>query len=214
VTDFVARHAEEISSAGASTDLRRLSVMQCLDRFRVDTRHPQHVARLSLELFDGLRGAHGLGTPERELLEFAALLHDIGAVIGYDGHGEHSHYVIMNANLRGLPAEALKLIANVARYHNKARPRKRDQDFHELDRNGRRTVRWLAAILRIAEGLDRSHYQLVRSLKVSRNGAGVTIRVDARREAQLEIWAARRRVDLLSRLLDRPVRVAGARERA
>jgi hypothetical protein len=73
-------------------------------------------------------------------------------------------------------------------------------------------VQWLSALLRIAEGLDRSHYQLVRSVRVSRNGAGVSIRVDARREAQLEIWAARRRVDLLSRLLKKRVKCPAVAE--
>jgi exopolyphosphatase/guanosine-5'-triphosphate,3'-diphosphate pyrophosphatase len=184
-------------------------VLRCLNRFRLDARHPTHVARLSLELFDGLRSAHKLTEIDREMLHYAALLHDIGTVIGYDEHAEHSQYIIMNASLRGLSAPELRMIANVARYHSKARPRKRDREFGELDKRTRRTVRWLSALLRIAEGLDRSHYQLVQSVRVVRNSGGIAIRVNARREAQLEIWAARRRVDLLSRLLKRPVRVTG-----
>jgi exopolyphosphatase/guanosine-5'-triphosphate,3'-diphosphate pyrophosphatase len=212
VNDFVTRHAGEISSAAVNPDLRLRSVLRCLGRFRLDAHHPKHVAELSLQLFDGLRRVHKLGAPERELLHFAALLHDIGAVIGYDGHAEHSHYIIMNASLRGLSAGELRVIANVARYHNKARPRKRDEDFNDLDKRTRQVVRWLAALLRIAEGLDRSHDRLVQSVRVARNSGGIVIRVSARREAQLEIWAARRRVDLLSRLLKRPVRVAGQRE--
>jgi exopolyphosphatase/guanosine-5'-triphosphate,3'-diphosphate pyrophosphatase len=118
----------------------------------------------------------------------------------------------MNASLRGLSAEELRMIANVARYHNKARPRRRDRDFTGLDKRERRVVRWLAALLRIAEGLDRSHDGLVQSVRVARNSGSFVIRVRSRREAQLEIWAARRRVDLLSRLLKRPVRVARERE--
>jgi exopolyphosphatase/guanosine-5'-triphosphate,3'-diphosphate pyrophosphatase len=207
VHDFVQNHAGEIYSSVAVPELRLRSVQQCLSRFGLDARHPAHVADLSLALFDGLGRAHGLGAPERELLQFAALLHDIGTVIGYDGHAEHSYYIILNANLRGLSAEELRIIANVARYHGKARPRKRDKAFADLRKKERRTVKWLAAILRIAEGLDRSHYQLVKAVRVVRGSGGVSIRVEARREAQLEIWAARRRVDLLSRLLEGPVRV-------
>ena len=146
VNDFVSRHADEISSVAMVRDLRLRSVLQCLDRFQVDPRHPRHVAQLSLELFDGLRRVHKLGALERELLQFAALLHDVGAVIGYDRHAEHSHYVIMNASLRGLPAVELKVIASVARYHNRVRPRKRDRDIKDLDRRTRRTVRWLSAL--------------------------------------------------------------------
>ena len=212
VNDFITRHAGELSPARVNPDLRLRSVLRCLGRFRVDAGHPKHVAELSLQLFDGLAGVHELNGAERELLHFAALLHDIGVVIGYDGHAEHSHYIIMNASLRGLSAEELRLIANVARYHNKARPRRRDRDFTDLDKRERRVVRWLAALLRIAEGLDRSHDGLVQSVRVARNSGSFVIRVRSRREAQLEIWAARRRVDLLSRLLKRPVRVAGERE--
>ncbi len=208
VNDFVTQHAGEISSAARVPDLRLRSVLQCLGRFRLDAGHPQHVAQLSLALFDGLRAVHKLGAVERELLHFAALLHDIGAVVGYDGHAEHSYYVILNASLRGLTAEELRVVANVARYHGKARPRKRDQDFNDLDKRNRRTVRWLAALLRIAEGLDRSHYQLVESVRVTRNSGSIVLRVNARREAQLEIWAARRRVGMLSKLTKRTVRVS------
>ena len=207
VHDFVHDHAGEIYSSVAVPDLRLRSVQQCLSRFGLDPRHPGHVADLSLALFDGLKREHGLDAAARELLHFAALLHDIGTVIGYDGHAEHSYYIILNANLRGLSAEELRIVANVARYHGKARPRKRDETFAALKKQQRRTVRWLAAILRIAEGLDRSHYQLVKAVRVVRSAGSVSIRVEARREAQLEIWAARRRVDLLSRLLERPVRV-------
>ncbi len=214
VSEYVARHAGEISSIALNRNLRLRSVLRCLGRFRVDMRHAKHVARLSLGLFDALRKVHKLGPLERELLHFAALLHDIGSVIGYDGHAEHSHYIIMNASLRGLSADELRVVANVARYHNKARPRKRDRDFDLLDRRTQRTVRWLAALLRIAEGLDRSHDRLVEAVSVVKNSRGIEIRVDAQDEAQLEIWAARRRVDMLRKLLGGPVHVARGAERS
>jgi exopolyphosphatase/guanosine-5'-triphosphate,3'-diphosphate pyrophosphatase len=209
VNDYITRHAGEISSLAMNRNLRLRSVLRCLRRFRLDGSHSKQVARLSLELFDALRKVHKLNPVERELLHFAALLHDIGSVISYDGHAEHSHYIIMNASLRGLSAEELRVIANVARYHNKARPRKRDRDFYDLDKGARRAVRWLAALLRVAEGLDRSHDRLVQSVSVAQNSRGVTIHVKSRREAELEIWAARRRVDMLSKLLGGPVHVDG-----
>ena len=212
VNDYVTRHAGEISSLAMNRDLRLRSVLRGLGRFRIDTRHSKHVAKLSLQLFDAFRKAHKLGALERELLQFAALLHDIGSVIGYDGHAEHSHYLIMTASLRGLSSEELQVIANVARYHNKARPRKRDQGFTALGGRRRRIVRWLAALLRVAEGLDRSHDQLVESVGVAWNSGGTAIRVSARRVAELEIWAARRRVDMLSKLLKRTVKVSARNE--
>jgi exopolyphosphatase/guanosine-5'-triphosphate,3'-diphosphate pyrophosphatase len=210
VTDYLAFHAQEISTLEKIEDLRLRSVLGLLAKFQADGRHPRHVAQLSLELFDGLQRAHRFGPEERELLEYAALLHDIGAAIGYDGHAEHSSYIIRNGSLRGFSAAEIALIACTARYHGKARPHRHDPEFRDLGKPERRCVRWLSAMLRIAEGLDRSHYQLIRGLRVIHGRQRVSILVAARREAQLEIWAGQQRTRLLERLLDRPVRVARA----
>jgi exopolyphosphatase/guanosine-5'-triphosphate,3'-diphosphate pyrophosphatase len=212
VTDYVQRHAQEITAAEHIDDLRLRSAMQALDKFRANVPHAEHVQKLSLELFDRLQPLHGLGDEARDTLRFAALLHDLGAAVGYDRHADHSYYVIKHTNLRGFTADEVEQIANVARYHSKARPRKRDASFGDLSKPARRTVRWLSAILRIAEGLDRSHYQLVKALRVKRRPAGgIVIRVNARRDAQLELWAARRRADALARLIGGPVRIVTER---
>lgn len=201
VTDYIGFHAAEISRLATVEDLRLRSVYALLDRFHADGAHPRHVARLALELFDGLRTAHKLPDEARTLLQYAALLHDIGSVVGFDGHAVHSAYIIRHGNLRGLAARDVNLVANVARYHSKAKPRKRDENFRALDKSDRRLVRWLAAILRVAEALDRSHYQLIRTVAVRRRGRGAVIHVSARRDVELELWAARRRVSLLERML-------------
>lgn len=201
VTDYIAFHAEEISALGEVGDLRLRSVTALLKKFNADGQHPRHVAKLALSLFDQLKHAHGLDPAARDLLHYASLLHDLGSVIGYDGHAEHSYYIVKHGNLRGLSAEELEIVANVARYHSKRRPRKRDRDFRALDKPTRKIVRWLAAILRLAEGLDRSHYQLIKAVRVVRRGERVSVLVTARREARLEIWASRRRTDLLERAL-------------
>ena len=211
VTDYLVSHAREVTALEPIEDVRLRSVMALLTKFFPESRHSQHVARLALQLFDGLRGRHGLGPDERELLHYAALLHDIGAVVGYDDHGQHSYYIIRNGNLRGLSADEVAVVAHVARYHGKARPRKRDEGYAELTRHQRRTVRWLAAILRVAEGLDRSHYQLVPSVRVTRRAGRVTLRVSPQRDARLELWAARRRTGLLERLLAERVRIVTER---
>ncbi len=208
VIDYIAFHAEEIGALDQITDLRMRSVRALLHKFKADGNHPRHVARLCLSLFDQLKSVHGMGPQQRELMHFAALLHDIGAVIGYDGHAEHSYYVIKHGNLRGLSADEIELVADAARYHSKARPRKRHDAFRALRKRDRRTVRWLSALLRVAEGLDRSHYQLIKAVRVLRRGKRISILVTARREARLEIWAARRRTDLLSKLSGGSVRVA------
>ncbi len=208
VTDWLRRHAAELSSLESAADVRLRSVLGLLARFDPDGKHARHVARLSLRLFDELRPWHDLGVREREWLQFAALLHDVGSAIAYDGHAQHSAYVIRNGGLRGLAGDEVELVATVAHYHGAARPRrKRDEGFAALSRGLRRTVRWLSAILRVAEGLDRSHYQLVRGLSVRRRRERFVIVADARRHAQLELWAGRRRAADLARLLDHPVAV-------
>jgi exopolyphosphatase/guanosine-5'-triphosphate,3'-diphosphate pyrophosphatase len=211
VTDYIARHAQEITAAERVQDLRLWSVLQLAEKFQSNLPHAQHVAKLALELFDGLRSVHELDDAARDTLHFAALLHDVGAAIGYDGHHEHSYYIIKHGNLRGLTAVEIERVANVARFHSKARPRKRIASFGGLAKTERRIVRWLAALLRVAEGLDRSHYQLIRSLAVTRRGRAVTLRVVARREAQLELWAARRRSQMLQKLIGAPVRIVAER---
>ena len=208
VTDYLEHHVREVVELDRVDDLRMRSVLGLVAKFGPKGPHPAHVARLSLQLFDALSTEHGLGPEARELLHYAALLHDIGAGIGYDGHAQHSYYVIRNGNLRGMSANEVEIVANVARYHGKARPRKRDDAFGGLRKPARNMVRWLAAILRIAEGLDRSHYQLVRDLRVVKRGEGFSLLVRTRRDANLELWAARRRVRALEKLLGGAVRVA------
>ncbi len=211
VMDYLSSHTREISTLGDVEDLRMRSVLQLLQKFQPEERHllhARHVARLALALFDGLRTRHLLDDAARELLHFSALLHDVGAVVGYDRHAEHSAYVIRNGSLRGFSAHELELIATVARYHSKARPRKRDREYRRLKRRLRRTVKWLSAMLRIAEALDRSHYQLVQDLRVVRTPDRISLRLTARRDAGLEAWAAGQRTGLLERLLDARVIVS------
>jgi exopolyphosphatase/guanosine-5'-triphosphate,3'-diphosphate pyrophosphatase len=215
VTDYTRFHAREISRLSEVEDLRYRSVYALLDRFQADGPHPRHVAKLALALYDGLKTSHELPDEARDILHMAALLHDIGSVVGFDGHAEHSSYVIRNGMLRGLTAGEIDLVAMVARYHSKSCPRKRDPEFAALPKAQRRMVRWLSAMLRVAESLDRSHYQLIRSIKVERRPDVVSLRMSAQRDAKLEMWAARRRLDLLGRMLGsrkKPMRVRLALE--
>ena len=207
LADEIAKSAVEISKLDKIEDLRLRSVLQLLDRFRGEETHARHVTELSLALFDGLRREHMLDDDARRLLEYAGLLHDIGSVIRHDRHTEHSYYLIKHGGLRGLPEEEVEIVAEVARWHGKGRPKKGDAAYDALPRKAKKVVRWLAAILRIAEALDRSQYQLVRGVTVSRAGGALTLRVQARENARLEVWAARERVTLLERLLGREVRV-------
>src|SRR4029078_3368338 len=112
-------------------------------------------------LFDQTRAIHGLTDREREWLEFASLMHDVGTQISFFRHHPPSHYLIKNGDLRGFQPEEIEVLALVARYHRRGTPKQSHEDYAQLPRQLRRTVRTLASILRVAESLDRSHAQVI-----------------------------------------------------
>jgi exopolyphosphatase / guanosine-5'-triphosphate,3'-diphosphate pyrophosphatase len=207
LADYIATHAREITAVDAVTDLRLRSVLGLLDRFGGNEVHARHVSDLALTLYDDLIREHCLDEDARRLLHYAALVHDVGSSIGHERHAQHSYYIIKNGNLRGLSAEEVEVVALVARYHGKKRPRKKDGAYAELKKRRRRTVLWLASMLRVAEALDRSQYQLVKEVRAVRSKGRLMIQVSARGDARLEVWAARQRTRLLSRLLKVRVQV-------
>jgi len=193
-------------------DVRGSSVMNLAHRYQQDLQHPRHVARLSLEILDGLEAA-GLteSSPEdRELLWAAGMLHDIGTAIDYDDHHKHSRYLILNARLPGFTPRELYLIALIARYHRKGEP-----DASELGKLAHKgddkRLGVLAGTIRLAEQLERSRDQSVRAVVVSTENGEVRIEPDAPADASVAIWSARRNADLLERALDRAVAVAPGR---
>ena len=129
VLDYIQRNRRHIAQAGQYPDIRRRSVIELAERCSYWPEHANQVARLSLSIFDQTRSAHVLTDREREWLEFAALLHDVGTHISYPRHHKHSYYLIKNGDLRGFePAEA-EIIALVARYHRKSAPKKSHSGF-------------------------------------------------------------------------------------
>ena len=126
-------------------------------RFEDDLAHAQHATDLSLELFDALRPAHGLGEAEREILEAAGMLHNVGRFIAHAAHHKHSYYLIRHSeHLAGFTEQEIELIAQVARYHRKSNPRNKHEEFAALGPDEQQCVRVLAGLLRIAIALDRS----------------------------------------------------------
>src|SRR6266566_6402782 len=159
VLDYIAQHRKEIAQADRYPDIRRRSVFELAERCNYWPEHSQQVARLAMALFDQTRAIHGLTDREREWLEYASVLHDVGVHISYERHHKHSYYLIKNGDLRGFEPEEIEIIALVARYHRQATPKRGHDGFGDMRRRPRRVVRTLAAILRLAESLDRSHAQ-------------------------------------------------------
>ena len=165
------------------------------------------MARLALSLFDQTRDIHGLGDREREWLEYAALLHDVGSHISYEGHHKHAYYIITNGGLRGFEPEEIELMALVARYHRSGKPKKSNPEFSALRKPLRSAVRTLAALLAVAESLDRSHAQVVAAIDLDHRTDHDVLRVRTTSDAELELWALNRHLGALERVVGKVVRV-------
>ena len=207
ILDYVARHRKEIAQADRYPDIRRRSIVELAERCNYWPEHAAQVARLSLALFEQTRSIHGLTDREREWLEYAALLHDIGAHISYEGHHKHSHYLIKNGDLRGFEPEEVNTIALIARYHRRGTPKRYHEDYGELPGKRRRVVKTLAAILRLAESLDRSHSQGLSGVELHDRGDDALLQVRTNGDAELELWAAARHAAPFERLLGKPLRI-------
>src|SRR5262249_40099006 len=194
------------TSRTSAEDARRRSVKALATQFAGANEHGRQVAKLALRLFDATAPVLGLPKASRELLEYAALLHDIGHTIDHDRHNRHSYYLIKNAELFGFDPDEIEIVAQAARGHRKQSPKIDSPELTALPAQKRRWVRGFAAILRIADALDRTHFGVVKTIDVRYSPGRLIIGVDSKKEkADLELWTSERRTDLLSRLLERQV---------
>jgi exopolyphosphatase/guanosine-5'-triphosphate,3'-diphosphate pyrophosphatase len=201
--DFIARHAKGIEESARIADVRRRSVVRLMRRFGSPQAHSEQVARLALRLFDQLRGRLRLRTEARGWLESAALLHDVGHLIEHEEHHRHSYYLIVNSELYGFKPEEIEAIGQIAlHHHRKGMPKPGEAGGAPLPPDVWRQVKGCAALLRLAEGLDRSHYGAVVDVKVRGRGRRVAVELQTSgTEASLEVWEAKRRTELLEKLL-------------
>lgn len=207
-----AQHLRDSSQYHHLVHLRKATIDHLCKRYGVERSHARHVAKLALELFDQLFSLHGLGDHEREMLEAAALLHDAGYHIAPDQHHKHSFYLISNAVMPGFSSTEAEIIANVARYHRKSHPKRRHEHFAALPERWQDAVRWMAACLRIAEGLDRRRQQRIRRVNVRFEPETIVIEADALEDASIELWGTRRRIALLEELSKHKVIVVERRD--
>ena len=181
---------------------RILKAEALLAAFDWDVAHCRQVRDLAVGLFDQLTALHNLGAPERDLLDAAALLHDIGWTVSHDKHHKHAYRLIREnqRRLAGFTAAEVELIANIARYHRKALPALRHEPFAALAVADREIVRKLAAILRVADGLDRPHRQSVQGLTCVVTEAVVTIRLQVRNVPEAYRAGGERKRDLFEQV--------------
>lgn len=179
--------------------IRRESVNGLGRRYGWNEAHSAKVARLAIDLFDGLGGLHDLGSEDRELLEFGALLHDVGEYVSKDGHERHSAYLISNGRLRGFSPAEVDVLACLARFHKRGTPKVSFEPFARLEGIDQRRVTQLVALLQVADGLDRSHGGPVRDVEVFADAGVVEVVVEADDDIDLELWGLRRKRDLFER---------------
>ena len=172
--------------------------------------HGRTVALLAGRLFDQLAAPLELVAGDKLLLECAARLQDVGYVINYDQHHKHSYHLIRNSRLPGIRAHDLEVIANVARYHRGAHPKRKHENLARLSSEDQSRVQRMAAILRLAGGLDRSRSQQVRDVRVRSEHDGVVIDVVADQEPLVDIWGAERRTDLFEKVFNLPITIQWA----
>jgi exopolyphosphatase/guanosine-5'-triphosphate,3'-diphosphate pyrophosphatase len=165
-----------------------------------EQKHAQHVTRLALQLFDQLQGPLQLAAPERLILEAAGLLHEVGYLINYAKHHQHSYHLIMHGDLRGLSPKQRELVANLARYHRRAPPKRKHPNFARLLPPERETVRRLSALLRLADGLDRTHRQRIRSVHCDWRDDRLVVTAVADEMPEVDLWGARQKGKLFEQL--------------
>ncbi|MEM6560263.1 MAG: Ppx/GppA phosphatase family protein [Planctomycetota bacterium] len=205
LVDYFERKRPDIEVRREVPDPRRRSVLDLCRRCDWHKAHSEQVSMLTLALFDELKSLHKLGALERELIEYAALMHDIGWHIGRKGHHKHSQYLIENGRLRNFTDEEVAIMAAIARYHRKALPKEKHEPYGTLGKESRRLVDVGAALLRLADGLDRSHAGAVTGLTCTRRRNRVHCNLRTRADAELEIWGADRKRDLFEQTFGKTI---------
>ncbi len=212
VLDAIGHH-DLAEWTGDQAAIRRGSVLNLCRRCSWDERHGLQVARLALSLFDQLRAVHRLGPADRELLEYGALLHDIGEHVAVEGHHKHTAYLIEHGRLRGFDPDEVAVLSCLGRFHRRGEPKLSFAPFGGLDAPTQDRVTRLVALLRLADGLDRSHLGTVQRLHVDTSREGtVTIEIESEGDADLQLWGLRRKRTLFERVFDRQVVAAEVAE--
>jgi exopolyphosphatase/guanosine-5'-triphosphate,3'-diphosphate pyrophosphatase len=183
--------------------IRRASVLSLCRRSNWREAHGREVAALAVALFDATGELHGLGTDDRELLELAGLLHDVGEHVSRDGHARHTAYMIENGGLRGFTPDEVRMLTVLGRYHTRGRPRETFPAWEALGGADQDRVLKLLALLRLADGLDVSHASVIQTIEAVVGKDAVELVVTARGDAELERWMLQRKKGLFEEIFDR-----------
>ncbi len=201
--DVMNKMGIELEFQGVNADVDYARLIETGKKYFFDEKHAEQVTRLSSILFERLQNILNLDASDYRLLEAAAMLHDTGTHISYSKHHKHSYYLIMNTELPGFSDYEIEIIANVARYHRRSLPKKSHENFTSLAEEDQKKVEKLAAILRIADGLDRTHSQVIKDIHVKKqdNKLLFTLEVDANENIEMEKTGFEKKKDLLEKII-------------
>ncbi|MBK1790388.1 HD domain-containing protein [Persicirhabdus sediminis] len=174
----------------------RQSAISIASRYKIDLNHAKLVESLSTTIFDKLAPLHNLGAKERLLLSTAAILHETGNLISASSHHKHSYYIIRHSEIFGLSSKDIEIAGLIARYHRHSMPKPSHEGYKELSRENRMLVSKLAAILRVADALDRTHAQRIQDIDIKLSNQRMRISITTQRDIAIEQLALKEKADL------------------
>jgi exopolyphosphatase/guanosine-5'-triphosphate,3'-diphosphate pyrophosphatase len=170
------------------------------ERYQSDSSHGAHVASLCARFFDELTVLHQLTPHDALLLQVAAILHEVGTYISPRAHHKHSEYLILNSEIFGLDRLDVTLVALIARYHRHSGPRLEHPSYAALSTEDRIRVSKLAAILRVADALERTHVQRVSQIEIRLESNKLRLRLPSITDAAVERLAMASKADLFEQV--------------
>jgi exopolyphosphatase/guanosine-5'-triphosphate,3'-diphosphate pyrophosphatase len=166
IVDWMLSHGFIQDRLRFQSEIRQRSVKKIAKKYHVPLASGERVAKFSLSIFEQTKNyLHNWTKTEKELLWVAAVLHNCGIYVNHGAHHKHSYYLIRNSEVLGYSENELEVIANIARYHRKSKPKKRHPDYIKLSEYQQLMVRQLSAILRIAVALDRRQIGAIADLE-------------------------------------------------
>lgn len=207
ILHYIRHDMKELRLLATHPDPRERSVFELLRKCNWHEKHSRQVAKLAMVLFDETRSEHHLNDNDRELLRYACFMHDIGYHISHRKHHKHALYLIQNADLKGFTQKEIQIMAHVSRYHRRSVPHKRHEQFNALPKETQRKIVKLSGFMRVADGLDRSHYQNVKKMNVEIKKKEIILHIKALSDPELEIWGTMRKRELFEQLFHRKLRI-------
>ena len=165
-------------------------------RYSSGKNHIQGTTEVALAIFDSMKKIHGMGQRERLLLQIAVQLHDCGKYINMGDVSECSYQIIMETEIIGLSTEERYIIANAVRYNKEEFKYRSGFEYDDaMDNEKYLLIAKLAAILRLANAMDRSHYQKVEGIKTELKDRKLSMILDSNRDLSLELGLLKDKVD-------------------